>query len=101
MIIYKAINKINNKVYIGQTVNSLNIRKNQHERSHKYGYKNAFSNAIAKYGKESFEWEVIYETNSIDDLNKKESYFIKYYKALVNERGYNLKGGGRNDFLTL
>lgn len=100
MIIYKATNIINNKVYIGQTIHTLNVRKAQHERSHEYGYKTAFSNAIRKYGKDNFRWEVIYETNSIEDLNEKESYYIKYYKSLVTENGYNLKGGGGNDFLT-
>ena len=100
MIIYKATNIINNKVYIGQTIHTLSVRKAQHERSHEYGYKTAFSNAIRKYGKDNFRWEVIYETNSIEDLNEKESYYIKYYKSLVTENGYNLKGGGGNDFLT-
>lgn len=56
MIIYKVTNIINNKIYIGQTIHSLNIRKSQHERSHEYGYKTAFSNAIKKYGKENFIW---------------------------------------------
>lgn len=45
-------------------------------------------------------WEVLYETNDIKDLNEKESDFIKIYKSLVSENGYNLKGGGGNDFLT-
>ena len=100
MIIYKATNIINSKVYIGQTIHSLSIRKGQHERSHEYGYKTAFSNAIKKYGKENFKWEVIYETDSIEELNNKESFYIEHYKSLVSENGYNLKGGGGNDFLT-
>lgn len=29
MIIYKATNKKNNKIYIGQTINTLNYRKQQ------------------------------------------------------------------------
>ena len=65
MIIYKVTNIINNKIYIGQTIHSLNIRKSQHERSHEYEYKTAFSNAIKKYGKENFIWEIIYETDCI------------------------------------
>lgn len=100
MIIYKVTNIINNKIYIGQTIHSLNIRKSQHERSHEYGYKTAFSNAIKKYGKENFIWEIIYETDCIDDLNRMESFYIDKYKSLVTENGYNLKGGGGNDFLT-
>lgn len=69
MIIYKATNIINNKVYIGQTIHPLSVRKSQHERSHEYGYKTAFSNAIRKYGKENFKWEVIYEADAIEELN--------------------------------
>ena len=32
MIIYKVTNKINNKIYIGQTINSLEHRRKQHEK---------------------------------------------------------------------
>ena len=35
LIIYKAINRVNNKVYIGQTKNTLEYRKNQHFREAK------------------------------------------------------------------
>ena len=47
MIIYKSTNIINNKVYIGQTIHPLHVRKSQHERSHEYGYKTAFSHVCA------------------------------------------------------
>ena len=46
MIIYKVTNIINNKIYISQTIHSLNIKKSQHERSHEYGYKTAYSDDI-------------------------------------------------------
>ena len=100
MIIYKVRNKINNKIYIGQTVNTLDVRRSQHERSYDYGKRTAFSNAIHKYGKENFEWEIIYEADSISELNEKETYYIEKYNSLVTQNGYNLKGGGGNDFLT-
>lgn len=35
MIIYKATNLINGKVYIGQTVNTLKYRSEQHRRESK------------------------------------------------------------------
>ena len=100
MIIYKVTNIINNKIYIEQTVNTLEARKSQHERSYKYGKRTAFSNAIHKYGKENFEWKVIYVAKSINELNEKETYFIEKYKSLITQNGYNLKRGGENDFLT-
>jgi len=31
MIIYRAVNKINGKTYIGQTTKDLEVRKRQHE----------------------------------------------------------------------
>ena len=88
MIIYKVTNIINNKIYIGQTIHSLNIRKSQHERSHEYGYKTAFSNAIKKYGKENFIWEIINETDSIHHINTIESFYIDKYNYLLTQNAY-------------
>ena len=45
MIIYKITNKINGKVYIGQTVNSLQQRWREHRNARD---KNLFHNAIRK-----------------------------------------------------
>lgn len=99
MIIYKATNKINGKVYIGQTIQTLERRKNQHERSYKYkNTKNyVFCRALKKYGNENFEWEVIDTATSIEELNLKEEYWISYYDCLVSSgKGYNSKYGGNN-----
>ena len=99
MIIYKATNIINNKVYIGQTIHTLNHRKRQHERSYSYGKNYLFPRAINKYGKENFKWEVIYVAKDIDELNEKENYYIKLYDSTNPNKGYNLKSGGENSFL--
>lgn len=99
MIIYKVTNIINNKIYIGQTIHELEIRKRQHENAFKYGAKNAFAKAINKYGKENFRWEIIDKANSIDELNKKEEYYIKFYHSLTTENGYNIKYGGNNNIM--
>ena len=50
-IIYKITNIINNKVYIGQTVNTLKNRWCKH--CHSNGCRMLY-NAILKYGKDSF-----------------------------------------------
>lgn len=53
MIIYKIVNLITGKIYIGQTVGSLNTRWNQHCLiSSKCA---ALNGAINKYGKENLE----------------------------------------------
>lgn len=90
-----AKNKINGKVYIGQTINNLKDRN----RLRKYG-KSKFDNAFRKYGEEGFDWVILETCQSIEELNDRESYWIEYYNSTDNSIGYNLKGGGGNAYLT-
>jgi len=90
MRIYKVTNKENGKVYIGQTTQPFEVRKAQHEYGHGAFY---FGNALKKY---DFDWEIIKECSSIDELNKMEEYFIKKYKSNIKKFGYNLRSGGDN-----
>jgi group I intron endonuclease len=100
MIIYKATNKINGKVYIGQTIKTLNYRMDQHYRIAKLKkYNNYFHNALLKNKKIYFEWEIIDTANSIEDLNKKEIYWIELYNSINKKYGYNSKSGGSNGIL--
>ena len=91
-IIYKAINKINNKIYIGQTWQKLNDRIYAHVTRKNCNY---FHNAIKKYGIDTFDWEMIFESNIQLELDNKEKYFINLYKSNIHEFGYNLQEGGR------
>lgn len=98
MIIYKATNLINNKVYIGQTINTLEYRKSQHLRDARLRPRNIyFHNAIHKYGEENFVFEVIDTANRIEELNDKEEYWIKFYNSTNEKYGYNLDSGGNNN----
>jgi group I intron endonuclease len=98
MIIYKATNLINGKVYIGQTINTLRYRSEQHRREAKIDDRKHtyFHNAIRKYGFENFEFECIDEAESIDELNEKEAKWIELYHSTDENVGYNLDSGGRN-----
>lgn len=91
MIIYKITNKINGKIYIGQTTRSLQHRWQQHcwisSRC------SCLNKAIHKYGKENFTVEQIDVACDIDELNMKEQYWIEYYDCIA-PKGYNLTSGG-------
>ena len=89
-IIYKITNIINNKVYIGQTVNTLKNRWCKH--CHSNGCKMLY-NAILKYGKDNFTQEII-ETVPIDKLDEREIYWISFYKSNEKQFGYNILQGG-------
>lgn len=91
--IYKITNKINGKVYIGKTLNSIQKRWREHlndSKRRRYEKRPLYS-AINKYGEENFEIEQIEEC-SYDILNERECYWIEYYGSFKN--GYNATIGG-------
>lgn len=96
MIIYKVTNLVNQKVYIGQTINSLEHRKSGHYRDAMCIKKKSvyFHNALLKYKPEDFKWEVIDTAKTIEELNEKEIYWVSYYESNNKDKGYNLKAGG-------
>lgn len=92
-VIYKATNKINGKIYIGQTTRSLRRRKQGHIQDTKNNRDNSiFHRAIKKYGKNVFSWEIIENCDSKDELDEMEFHYIKQYDSYDN--GYNLTLGG-------
>ena len=93
MIVYKATNKVNGKVYVGQTIQSWSNRKAEHKNRHPDS-RNHFHRSIRKYGWDSFEWKVIDTANSIDELNEKEVFWISVFDSFNN--GYNGTYGGQN-----
>jgi hypothetical protein len=95
MIIYKATNTLNGKVYIGQTTRTLTQRKAEHINETHRKYAPYFHNALKKNGKENFTWEEIDRGNTQSELDQKEKYWIAYYKSNMSEHGYNLACGGK------
>ena len=94
MIIYKVTNKINKKIYIGQTVNSLDYRMKQHYRSSKRD-SYYFHNALKKYRIGDFKWEIVCWCDNLDQLNLMEELLILVYNSANQNKGYNLKKGGK------
>jgi len=94
MIIYKATNKITNKVYIGQTTHTLDKRIKNHIKESKIYSNRTFMLSINKYGVDNFMFETIDSANNLDELNDKEIYWIDFYNS-VSPNGYNITGGGQ------
>jgi len=91
-VIYEFVNNINQKVYVGQTVN-FKKRIRDHRFNYNKRIKNTlFYNALRKYGWENFSINII-EDCSDELLNEKEIYWIEEKKSLY-PNGYNILEGG-------
>lgn len=91
--VYMHVNKINHKVYVGQTCQQLNKRwKNG------YGYQTGyFSSAIKHYGWCNFEHIILAENLTAEQADETEKSFIELYKSNTKEFGYNLDNGGHSN----
>jgi len=78
------------KCYIGQSTN-IHQRFREHRRDKKYKHAKLY-NAINKYGYDNFKREII-ETCSIEELDKREKFWIQSYDAV--DSGYNCDYGGQ------
>lgn len=95
-IIYKITNKINGKVYIGQTIKSLTRRWQAHIADSTRNSSYALHRAIRKYEPASFTVEQIDSASSYQKLCKKEVFWISFYKSL--SLGYNMTLGGEGRY---
>jgi len=89
MWVYKITNKINGKIYVGQS---------HKKRSMYLGSGNLIKAAVNKYGKENFIKEWIDQALTQEELDKKEIYWIKNLNAQDKNIGYNIADGGWNAF---
>jgi capsid portal protein len=88
--IYLIKNTVNNKIYIGSSINLINrnykhfwmLRKGIHDNNH-------LQNSYNKHGESSFIFEVL-EHCSSEELILKENYYISKYKSNIIDFGFNL-----------
>lgn len=88
--IYCYTNKVNGKKYVGQSIDLARRRRKMC-----YRFSSMFSHAIEKYGKDSFEYEVL-EYCDVSALDAREEFWIKELKTFPPSLGfgYNLTSGG-------
>lgn len=84
-VIYKISNKESGMCYVGQTIQSFTLRWWQHI---KWGQSDCkFHNAIKNSKLTDWIFEVIFVCSSKEELNEKESYFIRKFDSI--NKGYN------------
>ena len=94
-IIYKITNKINGKIYIGQTIQKRGFKGRYHNNLYKFTHNSHLKNSIKKYGIENFEINEMFDIAfSKDELNIKEELWILNLKSFDNKYGYNRTFGG-------
>lgn len=95
--LYKITNHVNNKVYIGQTINPK-ARWSRHRSDARSEEKikrdRHLCCAIRKYGIDNFVFEVIAQTNSLENIDAAEIACIKQYNSSDRNFGYNIALGG-------
>lgn len=85
--IYKTVNLINNRMYIGKHC-SENFDTTY------YGSGKLLLRAIKKYGKKNFSVEVLEWCKTEEELNNREKYYIDFYKQKYGRICYNVAAGG-------
>jgi len=90
--VYKIINSVNNKCYIGVTVD-VNRRFSEHmTRVDRREGCPKLSNAVKKHGRDKFSVEVLYKTHTKSFAYTLEVTYIEYYNSY--KEGYNASLGG-------
>lgn len=88
MVIYKITNKLNGKIYVGQTRQSIEKRFLQHSASD-----SPLGQAMRDCGIDNFTIEVIEECDTKEQADEQERFWIKVLKCKVPD-GYNQTDGG-------
>lgn len=94
--IYLFKNKVNGKVYVGQSIDVEERIKSHFALANskkKSGELMLIDRAIRKHGSDAFDVKILVECSE-DELDKYETYYISFYDSTNTDKGYNLQSGG-------
>ena len=89
MFIYKITNRLDDKFYVGQTINPISYRFRKHCELALRGEGYKLHAAVRKHGKENFYVELLEECETQEQLNERETHFINTLNP-----PYNICPGG-------
>ena len=89
-LIYKITNTINNKIYIGK-------HQTDNKDDDYMGSGKILKRAIEKYGIDKFKKEILFECNSLEEMNVKEAEIVND-EFITRLDTYNVKLGGQGGF---
>jgi group I intron endonuclease len=92
--VYVIVNKVNGKMYVGATENTLEFRYKGHLNKLCEGSERTIYCAMRKHGVENFEIRGIEEYKSKEDMFKGEIEWIAYLDTYRSQYGYNETKGG-------
>lgn len=100
-VIYKIRNKINNKIYFGQTIEKGGFDRRYKNNLYEYTHNKHLKKSINKYGIDNFEIDKEFDiAYSKEELDKLEDMYIKIYNTANRKYGYNKQFGGDNGKLS-
>lgn len=92
MGVYAIVNEVNNKMYIGSTINFIKrtkehmttLEENKHHNKH-------LQKAFNKYGSDNFKSIILEKTNDKNLLTTLEQKWMDFYKTYDINFGYNIR----------
>lgn len=92
--VYKITNSVNDKIYIGLTSKTVEKRWKKHvSDAEQMKRPHAIHRAIRKYGAGTFHISILFESDSLEELNEMEKKSIELQNSMW-PNGYNLHSGG-------
>lgn len=93
--IYAVRNKVNNKMYIGQSIDiEHRWRSHKADLRTEHGHNPHIKKDYEQYGLDVFEL-VILEQCPAEKLHEREAFWIKFLQTTKRARGYNVSIGGK------
>lgn len=90
--IYRYVNKVNNKSYVGQTQTTLENRAQSNGSNYKESRR--FYEAIKKYSWSNFKPEILCTAETRQEADDLERFYIKKFNSSNPDYGYNIEHGG-------